>query len=140
MLSRKPKPSTDVQHISVSIKRSYNEVYKFASNPENLPRWVEGLTGSMSQVDGEWVAESTNGKIKVRFADPNPFGVLDHEMELENGYSFTNILRVVPNEQGCEIIFTLFRQSDKSPAEFEEDGKMVEADLSKLKGILEAED
>lgn len=128
-----------MQHISLSIKRSYNEVYKFTSNPANLPRWVEGLTGNISQVDGEWVAESTNGKIKVRFTDPNPYGVLDHEMELENGYNFTNVLRVVPNEQGCEIIFTLFRQSDKSKSEFEEDGKMVEADLAKLKNILEAE-
>jgi hypothetical protein len=33
----------DVRHISVYIARRQAEVYEFASNPRNLPRWAAGL-------------------------------------------------------------------------------------------------
>jgi uncharacterized protein YndB with AHSA1/START domain len=37
------------KHISVSIERSAAEVYEFASNPENLPKWAGGLSGSIKR-------------------------------------------------------------------------------------------
>ena len=36
----------DVQHVSVSIGRRPAEVYEFASDPRNLPRWAAGLARS----------------------------------------------------------------------------------------------
>jgi uncharacterized protein YndB with AHSA1/START domain len=33
----------DVRHISVDIARRPAEVYEFASDPRNLPRWAAGL-------------------------------------------------------------------------------------------------
>jgi uncharacterized membrane protein len=33
------------KHISVSINRPAGQVYEFASNPENLPKWAAGLSG-----------------------------------------------------------------------------------------------
>lgn len=139
MLSRKPRTTSDIRHISVPIQRSYQDVYKFASNPANLSRWMEGLSGTIKEVDGEWVGDSVNGKVTVRFAEANPFGVLDHEVELENGYTFFNILRVVPNGQKSEIIFTLFRQPDMNQAKLDEDAQMIENDLMKVKELLESE-
>ena len=46
------------KHISVSINRSAAQVYEFASNPENLPKWAAGLSGSIEKLDEEWLAES----------------------------------------------------------------------------------
>ena len=46
------------KHISVSMNRSAAQVYEFASNPENLPKWAEGLSGSIKTVNEDWVAES----------------------------------------------------------------------------------
>ena len=37
------------KHISVSINRSAAQVYEFASNPENLPKWAAGLSGSIKK-------------------------------------------------------------------------------------------
>jgi uncharacterized protein (TIGR02246 family) len=54
--SRNTNP--EARSIGVSINRPPNEVYDFASNPENLPQWATGLGGSIQQVDGEWVAEA----------------------------------------------------------------------------------
>ncbi|MEP1215712.1 MAG: hypothetical protein ABJM11_14265 [Marinobacter sp.] len=39
----------DVRHISVYTNRSPSDVYKFASNPENLPRLPAGLSTGMSE-------------------------------------------------------------------------------------------
>jgi uncharacterized membrane protein len=71
------QPMPDVQHISVSINRPPEEVYDFASDPRNLPRWAAGLARSDVKKDGDsWVADSPMGKIKIRFAERNAFGVL----------------------------------------------------------------
>src|SRR5678816_2551345 len=78
------------KHISVSINRSAPQVYEFASNPENLPKWAAGLSGSIKKVNEDWVAEAPMGTVKVEFADKNQFGVLDHEVTLPSGIRVYN--------------------------------------------------
>jgi hypothetical protein len=127
----------EVRHISVSIDRPPAEVYRFASTVENLPRWATGLGQSIQQVDGEWIAESPMGKVRVRFAAQNEFGVLDHDVTLESGATIHNPMRVMPNAAGSEVIFTLFRQPEVSAEKFAEDARWVEKDLRTLKSLLE---
>jgi hypothetical protein len=67
-----------VKHISVSINRTPAQVYEFASNPENLPKWAAGLSGPIKKVDEDWISESPMGRVKIKFAEKNNFGVLDH--------------------------------------------------------------
>jgi hypothetical protein len=73
------------KHISVSINRSAAQVYEFASNPENLPKWAAGLSGSIKKVNEDWIAEAPMGTVKVKFAEKNQFGVLDHDVTLPSG-------------------------------------------------------
>jgi hypothetical protein len=125
------------RHIGVSIERPASEVYAFVVNPENLPRWAEGLSGSIENVDGEWIAESPMGKVTVRFAETNELGVLDHDVTLESGVGFHNPMRVVPNGDGSELVFTLFRQPEMSDEAFAADAAAIERDLAALKRLLE---
>jgi hypothetical protein len=125
------------QHISVSINRPVNEVYEFASNPENLPKWATGLSGSIRKVNEDWIAEAPMGRVKVKFAEKNKFGVLDHEVTLPSGVKVYNPMRVFPNNEGSELVFTLYRRPDMSDQEFAEDAKAVKRDLEKLKTLLE---
>ena len=53
------------KHISVSINRPAAQVYEFASNPENLPKWAAGLSGSIKKVDEDWMADSPMGAVKL---------------------------------------------------------------------------
>ena len=126
-----------VKHISVSINRPPQEVYAFVSNPENLPKWATGLGGSIRKVNDEWIADSPMGRIKIRFAEKNPFGVLDHEVVLESGVRINNPMRVITNGEGSEIFFTLIRQPEMTDEKFAEDARWVEKDLKILKGLLE---
>lgn len=125
------------KHISVSINRSADDVYEFASNPENLPQWAAGLSGSMENVNGDWIAESPMGRVKVEFAEKNEFGILDHDVTLPSGEKVYNPMRVFPNDDGSELIFTLFQRPDMSDQTFAEDAEAVTKDLEKLKSLLE---
>ena len=84
-----------------------------------------------------WVADAPFGKVKVRFAERNPFGVMDHDVTLESGVTIHNAMRVVPNGEGSELMFTLIRQSGMSDAQFARDKGAVEADPKTLKALLE---
>ncbi len=128
----------EVHHISVYIERLPSDVYEFASNPRNLPRWAAGLASSEVKRDGDWwAAEAPFGKVKIRFAERNRLGVMDHDVELDSGVVVRNPLRVVPNGDGSEVIFSLIRQTGMSDEQFSEDRRAVEKDLETLKQLLE---
>jgi uncharacterized protein YndB with AHSA1/START domain len=125
------------RHVSVSIERPPEDVYGFAADPENLPRWASGLGGSIRQEGGEWIAEGPMGQIRIRFAPPNDLGVLDHDVTLPTGETVHNPMRVVPNGAGSELTFTLFRRPEMTGEQFERDAETVRKDLLTLKAILE---
>ena len=127
----------EIRHVSVSILRSPCDVYAFASNGANLPRWASGLGHSVRHVNGEWIADGPLGEIRIRFAAPNDMGVLDHDVVLPSGVTVHNPMRVVPNGSGSTVIFTLLRLPGVSESKFAGDAKWVEKDLLTLKGLLE---
>jgi hypothetical protein len=126
-----------VKHLCVSIEGSAAEVYEFASNPENLPKWAGGPSGSIKKVDDEWISEAPMGTVKVKLAERNRFGVLDHEVTLASGIKFYNQMRTFPNNDGSEVTFTLYRRTDVSDREFADDAEAVQRNLNKLKTLLE---
>ncbi|WP_197513056.1 hypothetical protein [Tessaracoccus coleopterorum] len=77
------------------------------------------------------------GAIRVVFVGRNPYGVLDHDVELPTGEVVYNPLRVVPHPEGAEVIFTV-RRLGMSDEQFERDVAAVAADLRRLREVLEA--
>ena len=124
-------------HISVSINCPAGRVYEFISNPLNLPKWASGLSASIKNINGEWIAESPNGKVKVKFAEKNKFGILDHSVTLPSGVEVYIPLRVLSNNAGSELIFTLYQLPGMSDQFFAKDIETVKKDLWKLKTLLE---
>ena len=61
-------------------------------------------------VDDDWVAETAAGPVRVKFAERNEFGVLDHYVITASGESIYNPLRVLGNGDGAEVVFTLYRR------------------------------
>ena len=112
-------------------------VYSFVSNPDNLPKWASGLAKSIKKMGNTWIAETPRGQMKIRFADQNGLGVLDHFVTPSSGPEVFVPMRVVRNGDGSEIVFTLFRQPEMSQEQFVQDAKWVEKDLARLKSVLE---
>lgn len=126
------------RHIGVVIAAPRDAVVAFVRDPRTLPRWAAGLArGDIgSTEDGGLVLDSPMGRVTVRFAPENPFGVLDHDVTLPSGEVTNNPMRVLVHPDGAEVVFTV-RQGDASDAEFRRDAGLVEADLQRLKGLLE---
>ncbi|WP_203141626.1 SRPBCC family protein [Marinobacter mangrovi] len=128
-----------VCHVSTYIARSPEAVYAFASDPRNLPQWAAGLARSDVRPSGEeWMVDAPFGRVTIRFARTNEFGVMDHDVTLDSGVTVHNPMRVVPNGEGSEFIFTLFRRDDMTEDQFDADRQAVEADLASLKALLES--
>ncbi len=128
----------ETRNLSVSINRRPREVYDFASVPENFPKWATGLGKSLRKMNDEWVAETPQGPMKIRFTERNDFGVLDHYVIPKLGTEIYIPMRVIANGAGSELIFTLFRLPDMSDEKYAEDTEWVMWDLNALKKLLEA--
>jgi uncharacterized protein YndB with AHSA1/START domain len=127
----------EARTISMTIERPPGEVYAFAVVPENLPRWASGLGTSGERVGADWVSQTAQGPVRVRFAGRNDLGVLDHDVTLPGGDVVHNPMRVVPNGSGSEVSFTLFRRPGVTDEALEEDAATIDRDLRTLKRLVE---
>lgn len=127
---------SESRHISTLIAARPSAVYDFAANPDNLPCWAAGLAQTEVRRDGEdLVAASPMGDVRVRFAPPNDFGVLDHDVTLPSGEVVNNPLRVLEHPGGAEVVFTV-RQLGASDEDFARDCDAVARDLETLRELV----
>lgn len=129
---------SESKQISEWIDRRAAYVYEYASNPANLPYWAPGLGDSVENVDGQWFVETQSGRVRFAFVERNKYGVLDHEVVLPSGEVIYNPMRVVADGDGAEVVFSLRRLPDMSDEDFARDAGLVQADLTRLKHVLEA--
>jgi len=127
----------EARHLTITIDCPAAKAYGWLAVPENFPHWAADLATSLRQVDGEWVAESPLGAMRLRFSPPNEFGVLDHWVYPAAGGEIYVPLRVVPNGNGCELVLTLFRLPDMTDERFAADAALVLRDLRFAKKLLE---
>ena len=130
-------PALRAKTLSVSIECPPGRVYGFVSNPGNLPKWATAFCRSVRKSKGEWIVETPDGRVRIKFVAKNEFGVLDHYVSPAPGLEIVNPMRVVPNGSGSEIVFTLFQWPNMSEEKFAEDAGWVERDLRTLKKVLE---
>ncbi len=128
----------EARTISVSIDRSWLDLYEAIWRPECFPAWASGLSKSSLEKDGcNWKAEGPEGEIRIRFTDQNLFGVMDHYVGVGRGPEIYVPLRVIPNADGAEVVLTLFRQPHTAEAKFLADIEWVLRDLPALKALAE---
>ena len=123
--------------VSVAIERSPQDVYDFIVNPANLPQWAPGFALSVAKDEEGWIVTTSDGPMRVAFVDHNDLGVADHYVTMTSGRQIFNPMRVLPNGDGSEVTFTLFRSPVVPEARFAEDALLVEKDLHTLRSILE---
>ena len=124
--------------MTTTIDRPAREVYEYAAEPTNLSDWAAGLAHQPVQhIDGQWVMESPMGRVVVAFVARNDLGVLDHDVTLPSGETVTNPMRVIANEDGCDVTFTVRRRPGMDDAELARDVEAVTRDLATLRSLLE---
>jgi hypothetical protein len=125
--------------LSVGIDRDVQAVYEYASDPRHLPEWAPGLGSSITAAGDSWMVQTPDGPVMVRFAPPNEFGVLDHWVTQPDGHTVVYIpLRVTAGgDSSSEVVFTVRKLPGMTDTEFGRDCAAVQADLDRLRAILE---
>lgn len=125
--------------IAIPIYRPYAEVYEFLVEPRNFPSWASNLGPDFVQMgDHEWATTTRNGRVILRFAPRNTFGILDHQVFLEGREAFTTPMRLIENDDGCEIIYTQFCRPGMSEEAFSSEVEWVTSDFEALRSLLES--
>jgi hypothetical protein len=133
--------TTESRLLSTIIARHWREVYAYAADPRHLVDWAAGLANAQVEAAPDrpdtWIADSPMGRVEVVFAPENEFGVLDHVVRLPDGREVPNPLRVVPIDDGAEVVFHVRRRDGMSDDDFAADAAAVTRDLETLRRILE---
>ncbi|ORM52311.1 polyketide cyclase [Pantoea conspicua] len=123
--------------LSLTIPRHWLDLYETIWKPEFFPKWASGLTNSTLEPEGNrWRARGPQGTVKIRFTPHNPFGVMDHWVDTGFGKEIYMPMRVIANEQGAEVMVTVYRQPLTSEDKFKQDIEWVSKDLEKLNQLL----
>ena len=123
--------------VTVRIDRPFRKVYEFLVEPANWNQWAFGLGRNIRRSADGWIADSDGGVARVQFTARNSFGVVDHTVIRPSGEHVYVPMRLIANSNGCELLFTLFRERNMSDAQFASDAGFVERDLNGLKRLLE---
>jgi hypothetical protein len=131
-------PTWNSRTLSVSIDREWTEVYAYAADPANMVHWAPGLGTAFAPDGDEWVLRDPGGRtIRMRFTPANPFGVLDHDVMVDE-QTVHIAMRVMPNGDGAELTFLLLQLPGMTDFEFDRDAATVTKDLETLKAIMES--
>ncbi|GIF37016.1 SRPBCC family protein [Actinoplanes xinjiangensis] len=124
------------RYLSEHIDVPADEVYAFTADPANLPAWAPGLATSVAREDGRWLIGDDGAELI--FTPRNELGVLDHWVRPPDGDEVYAPMRVIPDGEGAEIMFTLRRLPGMTDEDFDRDAGLVQADLTRLKQVLES--
>jgi hypothetical protein len=129
----------EIKVVSETVEAPAHEVYEFARQRQNLRRWASGLAAAdIAQEGDHWVvADSPVGRIEIRMAPRNDFGVLDHDVTTPDGTTTHYAFRATPVDEGCALTFVVLRAAGASDEAFEQDAAHVLKDLRALKGLVE---
>jgi hypothetical protein len=130
-------PIKHAETISISIQKPFDKVYAYLAVPENYPHWASGLAKGLKKWGHIYMAETSEGMMKVKFSERNDHGIADHFVYPTTDTEIYIPLRVIKNAEGSEVLLTLFQEPNMSAETFKIDADWVRKDLKTLKDLLE---
>lgn len=119
--------------LSVTITRHWLDLYETIWKPEYFPKWVAQLgEAPLLAENGAWKARSAEGAVKVRFTEHNTYGVMDYWIDNGFGKEIYMPMRIVPNQEGAQVLLTLFRQPFTSDEKFQQELALLQQNLQRL--------
>jgi hypothetical protein len=123
---------------AISIKCAPRKAFDFVADLANWPKWAVVNVKSITRAsDVEWWdMETPHGPGRLRMRADARHGILDQDF-VDPQASWTVPTRVVRNGDGAEFIITFFQPPTFTNAVFDEQIKLIDIELAKLKEILE---
>ena len=125
---------------TVRINCSPKSAFDFLADLANWPRWaVVNVLSTSPTIDPDWWDMVTpHGKARLRMRADECHGVLDHDF-VDPLVSWTVPARVIANAAGAEFIITFFQPPSFTDEFFDQQVKLVDIELVKLKELLESQ-
>jgi hypothetical protein len=134
-------PLRKSQVISVPIVRRYVEAYSVLKEPRNYPHWSPIAKAMFEPVgdDGlDWRVDLPRGRRILRFSAANDYGILDYNVLSEAGQpEYVARLRLVPNEEGAELIAVYFQRDGQTDEQFTSEVEWAANDLRAVAAVVE---
>ncbi len=118
----------DVQN--TIINASFEKVFDYIANPENLPKWTKAFASADSK---KAVLSTPNGQLEVglEVKTSKELGVIDWHMTMPDGSIASAYSRITPNGQAS--VYTFVLMAPPGPIE------QVEGTLKQQMGMLQEE-
>ena len=123
--------------LSISIAGKPVEIAAYVADASNMPHWAGGFCKSVRKDGEDWLVETGEGEVGLKFLGPTSAGILDHVVTIAPDVQVYVPMRVVPNEEGSEVLFTLFQPPAMTEFRLQQDMALVKADLQRLKQVIE---
>ena len=124
---------------TVTIPASYEAVFTFLTDPENLPRWAVGFARAIRH-DGEtWLVTTNQGEFPIRYAVDAERGVIDYHLTPAPRTDTVAYSRLVPNGDGVEYVFTQFQAPGMPDAVFDRQVEALAEELVILPALFRAQ-
>ncbi|MGH9467726.1 MAG: hypothetical protein ACRD1Y_10265 [Terriglobales bacterium] len=139
-------PNTGHTHATA---RSITKTVRMACDPQaafdfladlgNWPQWavVNVLSTRRTDEPDWWDMVTPRGAARLRIRADASHGILDHDF-VDAQASWTVPARVIRNGAGAEFMITFFQPPGFTDAFFDEQIKLVDIELTRLKELLEA--
>jgi hypothetical protein len=124
---------------TVRIACDPQAAFGFLADLGNWPRWAIVNVKSTSRTDDPdwWDTVTPRGMARLRMRADASHGILDHDF-IDPQTSWTVPARIVRNGDGAEFMITFFQPPGFTDTFFDEQIKLVDIELAKLKELLEA--
>jgi hypothetical protein len=126
---------------AITIEAAAKEVFAFAADPENLPRWAVGFCRAIRPdlgTPGRWIVTTAQGDVALRYVIDAAFGAIDFYLAPAPGVELPAFSRVVPNGEGAEYVFTQFQSPGMPDDVFEGQVRALVEELQVLRGLIMA--
>ncbi|MGH7084700.1 MAG: SRPBCC family protein [Acetobacteraceae bacterium] len=124
---------------TVRIACDPDRTFRSLADLANWPRWGIINVKSVRRTDDPewWDMMTPHGAARIRMRTDARHRILDHDW-IDPQASWTVYARVIPNGGGSEFMITFFQPPGFTDAFFDEQIKLVDFELAKLKEILES--
>lgn len=122
--------------LSISINRSFEEAFRFISNPENIPLY-SGFVKKIVKQGDVWMGETSEGTLPHRIVVNEQFGIFDIAVTEPSGFELQICSRLIANGKGCEYVTAIYQPPMIDDKVYQEWIGKVQLELLRMKQLIE---
>jgi hypothetical protein len=125
---------------SISIDAAPETVFRFVSDPTNLPSWAVGFCRAIRRAkdSNHWIVTTAQGEMPIRYDTNDSLGTIDFVFSPAPGVEVSAFSRVIANGQGSEYVFTQHQSGGMPDDVFEGQIRALVEELQVLRGLMHA--